>query len=143
MYKQHRPRLSGSTLFAIPITFIFILCIYIIKMSPHIGTEVHAQTGHTQTCTIRHITYSHVVSCYITTMALYIGTEAVYITRMAHVLGQKCMHKQCRPRLDQGLHYLAYRQYLYVILQDSRINLFEFKCSDNTARCLNTQSQSV
>ena len=36
MYKQHRPRLSGSTLFAIPIIFIFILCIYIIKMSLHI-----------------------------------------------------------------------------------------------------------
>ena len=76
-------------------------------------------------------------------MALYIGTEVVYITRMAHVLGQKCMHKQCRPRLDQGLHYLAYRQYLYVILEYSRINLFEFKCSDNMAKCLNTQSQSV
>ena len=27
-------------------------------------------------------------------MALYTGTEVVYITRMAHVLGQKCMHKQ-------------------------------------------------
>ena len=76
-------------------------------------------------------------------MALYIGTEVVYITRMAHVLGQKCMHKQCRPRLDQGLHYLAYRQYLYVILEDSRINLFEFKCSDNMAKCLNTQDQSI
>ena len=62
MYKQHRPRLSGSTLFAIPIIFIFILCIYIIKMSLHIRTEVHAQTGHTQTCTIRHITHSHVVT---------------------------------------------------------------------------------
>ena len=36
MCKQHRPRLSGSTLFAIPIIFIFILCIYIIKMSLHI-----------------------------------------------------------------------------------------------------------
>ena len=62
MYKQHRPRLSGSTLFAKPIIFIFILCIYIIKMALHIRTEVHAQTGHTQTCTIRHITHSHVIT---------------------------------------------------------------------------------
>ena len=28
-----------------------------------------------------------------------------------HVLGQKCMHRQCRPRLDKGLHYLPYRPY--------------------------------
>ena len=60
MYKQQRPRLSRSTLFAIPI--IFILCVYIIKMSLHIRTEVHAQTGHTQTCTIHHITHSRVIT---------------------------------------------------------------------------------
>ena len=62
MYKQHRPRLSGSTLFAIPLIFIFILCAYIIRMSMHINTEVNAKTGHTQTCTICHITHNHVIT---------------------------------------------------------------------------------
>ena len=139
MYKQHRPRLSGSTLFAIPIIFIFILCIYIIKMSLHIkcmykqGIPKPAPSAISPIAMLLHHHNG----------PLYWDTEVVYITRMAHVLGQKCMHKQCRPRLDQGLHYLAYRQYLYVILEDSRINLFEFKCSDNMAKCLNTQSQSV
>ena len=28
-----------------------------------------------------------------------------------HILGQKCMHRQCRPRLNKGLHYLPYRPY--------------------------------
>ena len=35
-------------------------------------------------------------------MALYIGTEVVYITRMAHVLGQKCMHKQLSVSFTYG-----------------------------------------
>ena len=28
-----------------------------------------------------------------------------------HILGQQCNHRQCRPRLDKGLHYLPYRPY--------------------------------
>ena len=130
-----------------------------IRTEEHVQT---AQTQMIRVCTICHTTHIYIVrlhhqnvpthqdgsACtnsaypdlhhcpcyYITTMALYIGTEVVYITRMAHILGQKCMHKQCRPRLDQGLHILAYRQYLYVILEDSRVNLFEFKYSDNMAK---------
>ena len=44
---------------------------------------------------------------------LNITVSLFTIPQWPHKLGHKCMHRQCRPRLDKGLHYLSYHPYVF------------------------------
>ena len=88
MHKQCRPRQSGSTIFDVPPIFICYIVCYTTTMALHIRTEVYAQTVQTQTIRVYNMMYHpylYVILC-------------VTPPQWPYILGQKCMHKQRRPK---------------------------------------------
>lgn len=93
MHKQHKPVCTICHTAHIYV----ILCGYITTMARHIRTDVYVPTVQTQICS---------GSALFAISPIFTLYRVVTSPQWLHILRQKCMHKQCRPRLDQGLRYL-------------------------------------
>ena len=57
---------------------------------------------------VSHINQIVYINSYSTNPYQAIKISMFTTPQWPHMLGQRCMHRQCRPRFDKGLHYLPY-----------------------------------